>query len=49
VTAPIIGPRHKANLDEALAVGDMKLDPELATTLDEIVPPGSAVAGFHFC
>jgi aryl-alcohol dehydrogenase-like predicted oxidoreductase len=47
VTAPIFGPRTEAHLDEVLPVPDMQLDPETALALDEIVPPGSAVADFH--
>lgn len=47
VTSPIIGPRTQAHLNDALAVLEMKLDSELATILDDIVPPGSAVADFH--
>lgn len=47
VTAPIIGPRTEAHLDDALAVLEMSLDAETAAALDEIVPPGSAVANFH--
>ena len=47
VTAPIIGSRTEAHLDDALPLLDMNLSPELAARLDEIVPPGSAVADFH--
>jgi aryl-alcohol dehydrogenase-like predicted oxidoreductase len=47
VTAPVIGPRTESHLDDALPVLEMKLAPELARTLDRIVPPGSAVADFH--
>jgi aryl-alcohol dehydrogenase-like predicted oxidoreductase len=47
VTAPIIGPRTEAHLEDNLAVLNMKLDAEVARALDEIVPPGSAVADFH--
>jgi aryl-alcohol dehydrogenase-like predicted oxidoreductase len=47
VTAPIIGPRTEAHLDDQLGVADTKLDPEIAATLDTLVPPGSAVANFH--
>jgi aryl-alcohol dehydrogenase-like predicted oxidoreductase len=46
VTAPIIGPRTPAQLQDALAVLEMNLDAETAAQLDEIVPPGSAVADF---
>jgi 1-deoxyxylulose-5-phosphate synthase len=47
VTAPIIGPRTEAHLDDALPVMEMALDGELAQALDAIVPPGSAVSDFH--
>ncbi len=47
VTAPILGPRTEAQLDDALPLLEMKLDPQAAAALDEIVPPGSAVADFH--
>ncbi len=47
VTSAIIGPRTEAHLDEALPVLDLELDPEIAREMDQIVPPGSAVANFH--
>jgi aryl-alcohol dehydrogenase-like predicted oxidoreductase len=47
VTAPIIGPRTGAHLDDALEVLQMSLDKETAAALDEIAPPGGAVADFH--
>ncbi len=47
VTAPVIGPRTEAHLDDALPVLEMQLDGELSAAMDEIVPPGSAVADFH--
>jgi aryl-alcohol dehydrogenase-like predicted oxidoreductase len=47
VTAPILGPRTEAHLEDALPVLEMDLSPELAAHLDEIVPPGSAAANFH--
>ncbi|MGH2620419.1 MAG: aldo/keto reductase [Anaerolineales bacterium] len=47
VTAPIIGPRTEAQLQDALAVLEMQLDKETASALDQIVPPGTAVADFH--
>jgi aryl-alcohol dehydrogenase-like predicted oxidoreductase len=46
VTAPIIGPRTEAHLDDALAVLEMRLDAETAAKLDEVSPPGSAVSDF---
>jgi aryl-alcohol dehydrogenase-like predicted oxidoreductase len=47
VTAPILGPRTAAQLEDALPVLEMSLDPQAAAALDAIVPPGSAVADFH--
>jgi aryl-alcohol dehydrogenase-like predicted oxidoreductase len=47
VTAPIIGPRTMAQLDDALAVLPMTLDEGARAACDELVPPGSAVADFH--
>jgi aryl-alcohol dehydrogenase-like predicted oxidoreductase len=47
VTAPIVGPRTRAQLDEALGVLDRSLDDEARAACDELVPPGSAVADFH--
>ncbi len=47
VTAPIIGPRTPAHLDDLLPVMEMTLDSETAAALDALVPPGSAVADFH--
>ena len=47
VAAPIIGPRTLAHLEDALPVLEMQLDPEVTKGLDNIVPPGSAVADFH--
>ncbi len=46
VTAPIFGPRTVGHLDEALPVLDMKLGDSFRE-LDNLVPPGSAVADFH--
>jgi aryl-alcohol dehydrogenase-like predicted oxidoreductase len=47
VTAPIFGPRIEAHLDDVLPVLELELDPSVLNRLDEIVPPGSAVADFH--
>jgi aryl-alcohol dehydrogenase-like predicted oxidoreductase len=47
VTAPIIGPRTEAHLEDALAVLEMDLDDATAVRLDEIFPPGTAIADFH--
>jgi 1-deoxyxylulose-5-phosphate synthase len=47
VTAPIVGPRTRAQLDDALGVLDRALDDEARVACDELVPAGSAVADFH--
>ncbi len=46
VTAPIVGPRTVAQVEEALGVLDRSLDDEARATCDELVHPGSAVADF---
>lgn len=46
ITAPILGSRTEAQLDDALPVLEMSLDPSAAAELDKLVPPGSAVADF---
>lgn len=47
ITAPIIGPRTVAQLQDVLPVLRMRLSDELRTACDELVPPGSAVTDFH--
>jgi aryl-alcohol dehydrogenase-like predicted oxidoreductase len=47
VTAPLIGPRTEAQLEDALAIMDQALDPEMAQRLDAVFPPGSASADFY--
>jgi len=47
VTAPIIGPRTLAHLDDALGMMDKTLDEADRPLLDELVHPGMAVADFH--
>jgi aryl-alcohol dehydrogenase-like predicted oxidoreductase len=47
MTAPIIGPRTVAQLEDLLPVGDMRLDDDVRQVCDQLVPPGSAVADFH--
>ncbi len=46
VTAPIIGPRTLAQLHDLIPAADLILPTELVTALDELVPPGTAVADF---
>lgn len=47
VTAPIIGPRTLAHLEDALGVIDKSLDDADRPLFDELVHPGTAVADFH--
>jgi aryl-alcohol dehydrogenase-like predicted oxidoreductase len=47
VTAPIIGPRTVAQLENLLPVLEMSLNQELRAACDALVPPGSVVANFH--
>ena len=46
ITAPIIGVRTLAQLENLLPVMEMKLSEELRAACDLLVPPGSAVANF---
>ena len=46
ITAPIIGPRTMEHLESALSILDLSLDEAVSQRLDEIVPPGTAVANF---
>jgi aryl-alcohol dehydrogenase-like predicted oxidoreductase len=46
VTAPIIGPRTMEHLETALSIADQTLSADVAARLDELNPPGSAVADF---
>jgi aryl-alcohol dehydrogenase-like predicted oxidoreductase len=47
VTAPIIGPRTLAQLDDALAVLDLDLDDDARAACDALVHPGNAVSDFY--
>jgi aryl-alcohol dehydrogenase-like predicted oxidoreductase len=47
VTAPVIGPRTLAHLEDALGIMDKSLDAGTADELDRLYPPGSASANFH--
>src|SRR5512133_1019456 len=47
ITAPIIGPRTLAHLEDALGILDKKLDDEDRPLFDELDHPGNAVADFH--
>jgi aryl-alcohol dehydrogenase-like predicted oxidoreductase len=46
VTAPIIGPRTMEHLETALSIAERALPADIAARLDELNPPGSAVADF---
>jgi aryl-alcohol dehydrogenase-like predicted oxidoreductase len=45
VTSAIIGPRTIEQLDDLLAGAEVRLDPEVLDRIDEIVPPGTSIAG----
>jgi aryl-alcohol dehydrogenase-like predicted oxidoreductase len=47
VTAPIIGPRTLAHLEQFIPVMEMKLAEEDRPRFDALVHPGNAVADFH--
>ena len=47
VTAPIVGPRTVAHLEDYLPVGDMRLSDEVRRACDALVPPGTVVTSFH--
>ena len=47
VTAPIIGPRTLAHLEDALAILDKSFDHADRALFDELVHPGTAVSDFH--
>jgi aryl-alcohol dehydrogenase-like predicted oxidoreductase len=46
VTAPIIGPRTLQQFNDLLPAADLQLPASLLSALDELVPPGTAVADF---
>ncbi|CAN5722345.1 aldo/keto reductase [soil metagenome] len=47
ISAPLLGVRTVAQLEHLLPVLEMRLDADLRTACDALVPPGSAVANFH--
>ncbi len=47
ITAPIIGPRTIAQLEDALGVLERSLDDETRARLDKLNGPGNAVSDFH--
>ncbi len=47
ITAPIVGPRTLAHLEDALGILDKTLEDADRPLFDELVHPGNAVADFH--
>lgn len=47
ITAPIMGPRTPAHLEDALVIMDKSLNEADRPLVDELVHPGTAVADFH--
>ncbi len=47
ITAPIIGPRTLAHLEDALVIADKTLDDADRPLFDALVHPGNAVSDFH--
>ena len=47
VTASIIGPRTREQLDDVMACADARLDTEILDGIDRLVPPGSSVNGIN--
>lgn len=47
ITAPIIGPRTLAHIEDALVIMDKKLGDSDSVLFDELVHPGNAVSDFH--
>jgi aryl-alcohol dehydrogenase-like predicted oxidoreductase len=47
ITAPIIGPRTPAHLEDALVILDKNLNDADRPLFDELVRPGNAVSDFH--
>jgi aryl-alcohol dehydrogenase-like predicted oxidoreductase len=45
VSSAIIGPRTMEQLDDLLAGADVRLDADVLDRIDEIVPPGTSIAG----
>ncbi|HEY3096194.1 MAG TPA: aldo/keto reductase [Acidimicrobiia bacterium] len=45
VTSAIIGPRTMEQLEDLLAGADVRLDTDVLDRIDEIVPPGTSIAG----
>ena len=47
ITAPIVGPRTRAHLEDAIGILDKTLDEADRPLFDELVHPGNAAADFH--
>ncbi|WP_371951509.1 aldo/keto reductase [Actinomadura monticuli] len=47
VTSTIIGPKTMAQLDDLLAAADVRLGGDVLDAIDEVVPPGTDIAGIN--
>ncbi|MFT7319353.1 aldo/keto reductase [Congregibacter sp.] len=47
ITAPLIGPRTVAQLEQLLPVTEMSLSDDLRKACDELNPPGTVITDFH--
>jgi aryl-alcohol dehydrogenase-like predicted oxidoreductase len=45
ISSAIIGPRTMGQLDDLLAGAGLRLEPDVLDRIDEIVPPGTSIAG----
>jgi aryl-alcohol dehydrogenase (NADP+) len=47
ITSTIIGPKTMTQLDDLLAAADVRLDAAVLDAIDEVVPPGTDIAGVY--
>ncbi|MES9537326.1 aldo/keto reductase [Actinomadura sp. NPDC000600] len=47
ITSTIIGPKTMAQLEDLLAAADVRLDAAILDAIDEVVPPGTDMAGIR--
>jgi aryl-alcohol dehydrogenase (NADP+) len=47
ITSTIIGPKTLPQLDDLLAAADVRLDAAVLDAIDEVVPPGTDIAGIN--
>jgi aryl-alcohol dehydrogenase (NADP+) len=47
ITSTIIGPKTMPQLDDLLAAADVRLDAAVLDAIDEVVPPGTDIAGIN--